>query len=117
MESNVEQRRVTLSNLAEGAAEHLFQEAFAKVLANFEEVDDAKAKRSITLKLSIGHDAEQRTAWIDVECQTKLAQPKPVGQILHLGQHRGRPTALLPFKQEDMFDEPEGKPQPVATPN
>jgi len=69
-----EVQQLSISGMAGGAAEELFQDALAKVLENIQDLNtDPKEKRAITLQFVFGCDEERRAGAIDVRCTTKLS--------------------------------------------
>ena len=107
-------QHVTLTGVMDGAAEELFQQALSRVLENIDDPNTApKAKRSITLTLSVEVDEERRNAKLYVDCKTKLAPSRPLSTHLHIGRHEGRMAAVEAFRQEEMFPTPNSRPAAV----
>lgn len=107
---------VTLSNLAEGALEELFQDSFQKVLDNIEDPNtDEKAKREIIMRVTVTPDGDRRHAKVSVGCTTKVCGVQAVKARLLIGKHLGRMVAREAERQEEMFPTPQGKPEVVAT--
>lgn len=112
----MEPREISLASLADGAAEQLFQAAFADVLKNIDDPNTAwKAPREITLRIRVSCDEQRRAGAISIGCATKLPGARPVSTIIHLGRHQGQFTAVEAFKQEDLFPTPIGGPVAVET--
>lgn len=105
---------VTLSTLSDGAAEELFQAALSQLLENVQDPNtDAKAKRSILLRIDVRADENRRAAQLDIACATKLAGVRPVGTRIFLGRHQGSVAAVEQLHQEEIFPKPAGGPRPV----
>lgn len=67
-------KEATLTNLAEGAAEELFSNELAKVLANIDDPNtSATAKREITLKIVLTPHEDRRGAKVAMGATAKLA--------------------------------------------
>lgn len=112
--AGIDPKNVTLSNLADGVAEELFQAAMRRVLENLDDPNtDAKPVRRITLTLTFKTDEERRSAALDVACATKLAPMKPHGTHVFIGRHAGSLMAVEALRQEEMFPEPASKPTVV----
>jgi hypothetical protein len=100
----MEARQVTLSTLADGAADELFIDALAKVLDNVQDPNtDAKAKREIILKFAVNADEERRVGKIEVTCATKLAGVRGLAVGVYLGKQDGLNIAVEAPKQMDIF--------------
>ena len=108
-------RVVTLTGLAEGAAEEFFQDAWRRVLDNIEDPNtDPEKTREIILKIQVTPDEERKTADVVIIPTVKLAGVKGVTTFVYLGKHHGRLGAAEGERQRDIFTEPEGGPRPVA---
>lgn len=108
-------RQVTLSSVAEGAAEELFQHAFKQMLENAMDVNTpAKAKRSITLTFSLVVDEKRSNPELRIACSTKVAPITPISQAIRVGRHQGELVAVEPFAQEEIFNQPHGRPAAVV---
>lgn len=111
----VHPQQVTLSTLANGAADELFIDALGQVLKNIEDQNtDFKAERQIILKFSIRCDEERRVGNIAVQCSTKLAGVKGLSVGVYFGHQDGLPVAVEAPRQEDLFPNPKNRPYPVA---
>jgi hypothetical protein len=106
---------VTLSNVGDGAALELFQAAFGRVLENVADPNtDWKAKRKVTLEITVTPNEDRNASEIGIKCNTKLAGLKGVETYVHLGRHAGQLVAVENNpKQQRLFDEAPGI-QPVA---
>ena len=97
-------KQVTLSNLADGAADELFIDALAKVMDNIADPNtDHKAKRAITLQFTITADEERRVGDISVACSTKLAGVRGIKVGVYFGTENGLKVAVEAPRQQDMF--------------
>jgi len=113
METAVKQ--VTLSTLAEGAADELFLDALGKVLGNIRDLNtDHRFKREIVLKFVLTANEERSVGKIDVSCSTKLAGVKGLSVGVYIGQSEGLLVAVEAPRQEEMFPSPLGHPRAVA---
>lgn len=107
---------VALGNIADGAAEELWQDALQKVLDNIEDPNtDEKAKREIVMRFTITPDGDRRHAKVAVGCTTKLCGVQAIKARLLIGKHLGRMVAREAERQEEMFPTPQGKPEAVVT--
>lgn len=99
---------VTLGNLANGAAEELFQAALSEALANIKDPNtDWNSRREIHLAIRIQSlDETRRSCKISVGCNTKLAGIRAVPSQIVIGSRDGHLIAAEPFRQEEMFPEP-----------
>jgi len=96
---------VTLTTLAGGGAVELFEHEFKKVLANILDPNtDAESKRSVTLEVVIEPHESRESGAIVVKVKSKLAFPRPLGSLVHFGEHQGRPVAVgFDPRQHDAF--------------
>ena len=77
---------ITLKDLANGALEERFQDAFRAVLRNIQDVNtEAKEKREITLKMTLIPGADRSLAAVKLEVVTKTAHPKEVETTIFMG--------------------------------
>lgn len=110
-----EPQSVTLSNLAEGAAEELFGAAFRQVLENIDDPNtDWKKPRRITLSITVYTDELRKNGEIEVAVNTKLPGVKPVNTRIFMGRHLGKLAAVEALHQEEMFPQPKGRPASVV---
>jgi hypothetical protein len=115
----VRHETLTLNNLAEGAAEELFQHELSRVLENILDPNtEPEAKRQITLKVTFapkeGKDGERETSDVSLEVSSKLAAIRGVGSGLYLGRRSGKAVAVeATAKQVKMEWEEESKPTPL----
>lgn len=112
-----EPRLMTLTTVAEGAAEELFQTALSQLLINIDDPNTkAETVREIVLRVRFKPDDSRRKSAVLVECKTKLAAAKPVGAMVAIGYHKGVLSCVEPMKQEELFPTPRSKPEAVAVP-
>lgn len=110
-----EPRKITLESIAAGAAEELFEAAFAEALANIDDPNtDWKAKRRVTLNFTLACDEQRRTVTVEVDCGTKLAGIRSVGTTVFLGRHEGQLVGREALSQEELFPKPQGRPAAVS---
>jgi hypothetical protein len=110
-----EPRKLTLADIADGAAEELFAAALAKVLENIEDPNtDSAAARRIDLRFTFSADEDRRVGDVVITTSTKLAIAKGVRVGVYFGKHDGARTAVEAPKQEEMFTSPAGRPRVVA---
>ena len=98
---------LTLANLGEGAAVELFEAELEKVSKNILDPNtEAKAPRSITLKVSFKPDENRDLATVDVSVGAKLAGSKSFLTKVVFGKDvRGRVEAReFETGQSSMFD-------------
>jgi hypothetical protein len=96
---------VTLTNLADGAAVELFQEALSSVLRNIAEPNtDAKTVREISLKVRIKPNEERQVGDVLLSTAVKLASLKGVHALVYIGRHAGEYVAVEQPRQLT-FDE------------
>lgn len=108
-------RQVTLSSVAEGAAEELFQHAFKQLVMNAMDPNTpAKATRRLTLTFSLVVDEKRQNTELKIACASKIAPIMPVSQPIRVGMHQGEYVAVEPFTQEEMFNTPHGRPAAVV---
>jgi len=98
---------VTLTNLADGAAVELFQEALSSVLRNISDPNtDAEAVREITLKVKIKANEERQVGAVSVSAAAKLASLKGVNTLVYIGKHAGEYVAVEQPRQMEFETEP-----------
>lgn len=110
-----EMKKITLSTIAKGAAEELFEVALAKVLENLTDPNtDFKKPRRITLTFDVWTDEQRREGDVEIQCTTKLQAVKGVSVGIYIGKHEGVLTAIEGPGQDDLFTQPEGRPRAVV---
>jgi hypothetical protein len=108
---------IRLGEIADGAAEELFQAALRQVLESMDDLNtDWRSKREITLRFTFKTTEERKAAAVAIACTTKLPSVKPVGLFVHLGRHKGHLAAVEAMKQEEMFKSPTGRPVAISGP-
>ncbi|MDR1286279.1 MAG: hypothetical protein LBK08_01590, partial [Treponema sp.] len=71
-------KKIELSSIHHGVIGDLFDEEFKKVLQNIEDENtEAKAERSVTIKISVKPDKTRRTGEVKVQAYSTLAKIKP----------------------------------------
>jgi hypothetical protein len=71
-------KKIELSRIQRGVVGELFEEEFRKVLSNIEDENtEAKAERSVTIKIAIKPDKTRRTGEVKVQAYSTLAKIKP----------------------------------------
>lgn len=105
------EERVTLETLAGGAAVELFQHQLDRVVQNILDPNmPAKAKRHVTLRLTIQPDEERGMGEAHVTCEAKLAGPRGASTMLYFGRKQGRAVAVENDpRQGGLFDAPGDK--------
>lgn len=99
-----EARQVTLSTLADGAADELFIDALSKVCENVADPNtDPKEKRVISLQFTITADEERHVGDIAVKCKTVLAGNKGLKVGVYFGKQDGLDVAVVAPRQVDLF--------------
>jgi len=101
----LEQKDVSLDNLANGAVVERFNDALKEVLGNIIDPNTTHAKRAITLKVEIKPDENRNFGAIDITCKTSLAPTMPLKTKVYIGQDKTGPVAT------------EYNPQQLALPN
>jgi hypothetical protein len=106
---------VTLATIGDGAAGELFQAELDRILKNIADPNtDPKAKREITLKVTVAPDESREMAAVLIKCTSKLAGLKGHQTAVFFGRSAGQLVAVESNpKQKGLFDEGTGI-QPVA---
>jgi hypothetical protein len=108
-------KAITLASIANGAAEELFADGLAKVLANITDPNtDHKKGRRITLTFDFWTDEDRRVGDVEIACALKLAAVKGVNVPIYIGRHEGALMAVEGPKQDDLFPKSDGRPRAVA---
>jgi len=109
-----EVQQVTLSRLADGAVDELFQDALGKVLENIADPNtDHKEKRAITVQFVFTCDEERHVGDIDVRCVAKVAPVKRLTVGVYFGKQDGLLVAVEAPRQAEMFPSPAAQPRLV----
>jgi hypothetical protein len=76
-------KKIELSCFQHGVVIDLFDEELKKVLANIEDENtEAKAERSVTIKIAIKPDKTRRTGEVKVQAYSTLAKVKPAESLV-----------------------------------
>lgn len=92
-----ELRTISLEELAEGAVGERWAHEFERLLDNALDPNrDAKAKRSIILKIDVAPNEKRNGGTMSVTVKPKLAPLSEVSEQIHFGRHRetGEPMAV-----------------------
>lgn len=104
--------RIKLGTLAGGAIEERFGEAMDKVLVNIKDRNtDAKAKREITIKVTVTPDDLREVGDVDIGVETKLAGPRKVGTQLFVQHHKGKTVATENDPKQGRLFGDDGEPE------
>jgi hypothetical protein len=86
---------LTLSTLARGALEELWQAELERALDNVADVNaPARKPRTITLTIALHPDEGREVAALEVSARSKLPPPTSATSMLHLYRRGGRALAL-----------------------
>lgn len=95
---------VKLESLAEGAALELVNKAFQKVWDNVADVNTvAKAKRTVTLVISVVPDIERKKAEVDIDVKASLAPPRGADTTIWFGKKDGTVVAAEANPNQQML--------------
>ena len=98
--------RVSLENLAHGAAIERFNLALSQVLENILDPNtDAKTKREVVLKVGIKPTEDRESGRVEVTTSTKLANYKAVETTIYIGTVGGEAAAVEHNPKQMRFDE------------
>jgi len=105
---------VALDTLPEAAAH--FAREFQRVLANVQNPNTkAKAKRSVTLTLTVIPTEDRHEAELLIDCTSKLAPHEGSKRLVYMGQRDGELVAVTyDLKQEDMFEDRDPDVHPIG---
>lgn len=104
-------KEVTLSTVADGVAQELFQHEIMKIAANILDPNtSAETKRKLTLSFEFAPDEDRDEVKCFVEVKTTLAPTKGHAKTVHMGKKNGGIPVILDSdtKQTDLFEEEEG---------
>lgn len=106
------EERVSLVTIANGAALELFERELTAVLTNIKDINTApRVKREITIKVSFKPDENRERSDIELDVRSKLAGVRPVNKEVFLGTQDGELIAIQSNpKQSKLFD-----PKPTET--
>lgn len=96
-----------LETLAGGAALELFDRELQEVLKNIQDPNtEAEKARAIHVKVTLSPSEDRDRADVALEVKSKLAPPKPVKSLVHMGEKDGRLVAVsYDPRQSDLFRE------------
>lgn len=102
---------VSLESLALGAAGEVFDRALGQVLENIQDPNtDPRAKRQVTLTVTITPHDGRETAGYLAGAVAKLAPIRPHASIMHLGRVDGRAVAATADTRQGSLFETEQDP-------
>ncbi len=106
---------VSLVNLSEGQAVELFNLELQRVLNNIADVNSpAKARRSVTLKVTFVPDETRQVADVMIDCDSKIAGNRGVKTQVAMGMHHGKQIAVEGnINQGKLFEKEPLKPRAV----
>ena len=104
-----------LTNLSEGMAVELFNIELQKVINNMADVNSpAKARRTVTLKVTFVPDETRQVSDVLIDCESKLAAHRGVKTQIALGMYNGKHIAVEGnINQGKLFDKEPSKPRVV----
>ncbi|MDZ5712265.1 replication terminator protein [Jeotgalibacillus haloalkalitolerans] len=83
--------KIDFNSFADGAASEKINREIQRVLENIDDPNtDHKAKRTVTLTLTMTADEKRELVTTDVQVKSKLAPAKSVGSTLILGHDNGK---------------------------
>jgi hypothetical protein len=89
---------VSIASLSSGAVVEMVDAAIAKVVENIADLNtDAKATRSITLKITIKPDAERVLLATAIVCKTTMAPDRGIATVLHCARNERNEHAAFEF--------------------
>lgn len=102
----MEEEKVSLATLAQGAAVERFDYALREVLTNIQDPNtDWKQKRTINLKVIIEPDEDRQMGKVTVACDSKMAPVRPFALNIFMGrdsQGKGVASEANP-RQNELF--------------
>jgi hypothetical protein len=108
-------RECSLATLLGGGAVERFDDEIKRVVENILDPNtEPKAKRSVTLTVTIEPTLERDKGVVVAAVKTKLAPPKKDGTLWYFGRRNGRAAAIEQDPQQPkMFEEEPAKPRAV----
>ena len=96
---------VTLETVGGGAAVELFEREFTELLKNIQDPNrEAKAKRTVVIKVTVEPEEDREQAVICVAAESKLAPHRPVVSQIYMGRKDGRYVAVsYDPRQSELF--------------
>lgn len=110
------EKKISLTNIGDGAAVEMFDEALGKILENILDINtDAKTKRVITLKMTISPAENRDCSAIGIEVVPKFAPDKAFETQALMGrdEHTGM-AKMAEYSNRKLFDD-DGGPVNVET--
>jgi len=89
----LDQQRLSIGNLLNGAAIERCDDELRRVLENCLDPNAGKVARTITLRITIKPEDDRTRADITVSCESKLSPPSSVQSLIYLGKDRGEAVA------------------------
>ncbi len=97
----MEDERLSLVNLKEGAAVEMFDIALQKVLENIHDINTTEEAREITLKVKVKPMADNRSVIIyGIVCQSKLCGQASIKGIADVRVEDGKLSAFGQIKKQ-----------------
>ena len=97
----MEYQDLNLTNIANGAAEELFQAELQNVLRNVDDVNTPHAAvRKITIELKFKSNADRDFSEVEVSCKSALAPIKGAAGSLYINKERGKFTAMTKHEEQ-----------------
>ena len=88
-------REVTILEMANVAVQEQLANETGKLLRNiFDPNTEAKAVRTLTIKLTFKPDENRESVSVSSKCESKLAANKPIETTLFIDDRDGAPTAV-----------------------
>ena len=86
--------RVSLANLARGAALERFDDELQRVLNNIADPNTADGARELKLTVKIKPDASRGTGKVEIICSSKTQPAKPCATMIFIGQEGKQAVAF-----------------------
>ena len=101
----IEESKVNLKNIAQGAVDERFSAALSQVIENiFDFNTEPKTVREITINVKIAPSESREMASVKVEVKNKLAAHKAIGTAFYLGSANGEFVAVENNPRQLGFD-------------
>lgn len=95
------EERVSLANLARGAALERFDDELQRVLNNIADPNTAEGMRELKLTVKIKPDASRSTGKVEIICSSKTQPAKPCATTIFIGQE-GRQAIAFEHDPEQL---------------
>jgi hypothetical protein len=97
-------QKIELSHFQHGVVVDLFNEELKKVLENIDDENtEAKAERSVTIKIAIKPDKTRRTGEVKVQAYSTLAKIKPTESFVFFDVgDDGKLTAFEDIQEQEL---------------